>query len=978
MASQIPEEDPREVPEEAPDPSGTGDATIPGLPGIVGIGASAGGLEALSEMFEEVPADTGMAFVVIQHLAPDRESAMVAILSGKTEMAVREARDGTVLEPDTVFVAPPGFLVEIVGGAFRLAPRPKPPAPSHPIDHFFESLAVAAGGRAIAVVLSGTASDGACGAREVKSVGGIVLVQDPETARYDGMPRAAMATGAVDLVLPPRRIAAEIGSIAAHPYLRPAAPKPTAEELELQASQLERIFALLRRGTGVDFTHYKSPTIRRRLQRRMILNKISDVATYLTYLESNATEVRALYQDILIHVTRFFREPESFEALREIVFPRFAERRREGQPLRIWIPGCSTGEEPYSIAIAMLEFLGEEVGSSSLQIFATDISEAAIEIARRGIYPESIAADVSVGRLRRFFGKVDGSFRVSKTVREQCVFARQDLTRDPPFRLLDLVVCRNVLIYMGAPLQARMMQTFHYALKPEGYLMLGRAETVGQHPDLFALVDKRHRIYSKRAVDIRQPVVGQGSFAPVRGDETPFRGLVPRAIPTIQSEVSRYLLDRFTPAGIVIDEDFQIIQFRGRTGLYLEPASGDPTLHLLKMAREGLLHALRDAVDEVKRTGTGAIRQGVSVRSNGGRRLVDLEVIPLHGSTDRNFLILFLDHRDELREEAGPIPEALPGPPESEQVNQLREELASTRGYLQSIIQDAEAANEELQSANEEILSANEELQSTNEELDTAKEELQSINEELNTLNEELQTRNEELSCANSDLLNLFASVPVAIVIVTMDLRIRRFTPMAEQLLNLIATDVGRPIAQINPNVECPEIDRLIAESIESTSTVEREVRSKDGRWFALRIRPYKDSDNRIDGAVLSLHNIDPERRERELARRTNLLIETVLACTSEPIAVVDAQRRFEKANEPFAVLFGKRVCDLVGLSISDPGGPLGEPRLAAELAEVFEEAKLLRDRSVATGDGRTLQLNAVPLRSLVGEVDRVVIAMAE
>ena len=840
---------------------------------VVGIGASAGGLEAFSQLLGVLPSNNGMALVFVQHLSPKHESMLAELLTGATNMPVVQISDGMKVEPDHVYVAPPGAQVAIrEDGQLHLVPRPEDRTQHTPIDSFLRTLAEYAQERSVGVVLSGNASDGSIGLKEIKAVGGIALAQDPKSAKYDGMPRAAIATGAVDLVLPPHELASELTRIARHPFVRPGAP-PRGDGAALPAAedQLHRIFTMLRGATGVDFTHYKQPTIKRRLQRRMVLHKITALDQYINFLQQNPEEVQNLYADILIHVTRFFREPESFKTLADVVFPSILHHRHGDEPVRVWVPGCATGEEAYSVAIALLEHLGDEAPGTPIQVFATDVSDAAVEQARAGLYPDSISEDVSPERLRRFFTRSDGSYRISKTVRDLCIFARQDLTRDPPFSRLDLIMCRNVLIYLGTVLQKRLMGVFHYALKPSGFLMLGSAETVGGSADLFSVADKRHRLYNKKTAIVRTDM----HFAPseLARTERQHKGPgVTRPASTVQGEANRLIIERFSPPGVIVDADMQIVQFRGHTGMFLEPAPGEASLNVLKMAREGLLYGLRTAVNEAKRSGAPARKEGQRVKHNGHVLDVNIEVIPLDGGQEgRHFLILFEDvSREPAEEQRRPAKSrsarlakaARPNKRDEQRLARLQEELAASREYLQSIIQDLEAANEELQSANEEILSSNEELQSTNEELDTAKEELQSTNEELNTVNEELHGRNEELSRANSDLLNLLASVQIAIVMVASDLKIRRFTPMAEKVLNLIPTDLGRPISDIKPNIDCPDLEKLIAAAVDGVTTVEREVKDRQGTPYILRVRPYKNVENRIDGAVLALFDTDGERRQ--------------------------------------------------------------------------------------------------------------------
>ena len=903
---------------------------------VVGVGASAGGLEAFTQLLRALPGDANVAIVYVQHLAPRYESTLPALLRDTTRMPVAQVTDYAQIKPGHVYIIPPNTFLSISRGQLRLSPRPEGRAQHCPIDHFFRSLADYAQQRAVGVILSGTDSDGAAGLREIKAVGGITFAQEPGTAKFDGMPRSAVSTGAVDSVLAPSAIATELARIAHHPLLRHVKARIPEAEVAITEDHWQRIFAMLRSASGVDFTHYKQPTLRRRLQRRMVLHKTTSIDQYLHYLQQNPQEVNALYQDILIHVTRFFREPESYEFLAASIFSQIVRDRQSGdQPIRIWVPGCSTGEEAYSIAICLLEFLGDDATSTPVQIFATDVSESAVEQARAGVYPESIAADVSAERLRRFFNKVDGSYRISKSVRDAVIFARQDLTRDPPFSKLDLIVCRNVLIYLGPVLQKKLMSVFHYAIRPTGFLMLGASETIGPYSDLFALADKRHKLYTKKINAVRVNVeFPTGEYAPQRAAELDHKPLPDvRAGTTILNEANRQVLSRYAPAGVIVDEDLQIIQFRGQTGPFLEPAPGEASLNVLKMAREGLLYDLRAALNDARKGGTTARREKLRVKYNGHVLDVNVEVIPLLvGNHQRHFLVLFEDASKPIHKEletlerarkgaAGKMPSRRQGKAGStskseqeEHIVRLQQELAASREYLQSIIQDLEAANEELQSANEEILSSNEELQSTNEELDTAKEELQSTNEELNTVNEELQGRNEELSRANSDLINLLSSVQVAVVMVASDLRIRRFTPMAEKVLNLIPTDVGRPIGDIKPNIDLSDLEKLILEAVDSVSVIEREAHDRQGVTYLVRIRPYKNAENRIDGAVIGLFDLEAGRQGRAADGR--LAIEGLLEVAQEPMLALDSKMRLVAANRAFDDRFAINTGKLIGKPI--------------------------------------------------------------
>jgi two-component system CheB/CheR fusion protein len=824
---------------------------------IVGVGASAGGFEAFTQLLEGLPTIPNLAIIFVQHLAPHHASSLASLLSSHTPLPVVEATEGARIVPNRVYVVPPNAQMELVDGHLHLGRRPEDRSQYNPIDFFFRSLARSLRGHAIGVVLSGTASDGALGIREIKSMEGITFAQDPATAKYDGMPRAAIATQMVDVVASPAEIAAKVTLLSKHPYLAP--PVAPDHGPAIGDEQLHRIFRLLLPACGVNFSHYKTPTIIRRLFRRMALLRIVEVDAYISHLEQTPLEVVNLHNDLLIHVTRFFREPESFEIIARNVLPSLDVQ--SSTPLRMWVAGCATGEEVYSLAIVVREVLGDTIDDGRVQIFGTDVSETAIGFARQGLYGGSIVEDVSPERLRQFFVKTDGSYLVSKTVRDMCVFARQDLTRDPPFSHLDLVCCRNVLIYMDSALQRKLLSMFHYALKPAGALVLGHAESIGYHSDLFALMNKKNKVYRKKPaaataphMDIFRP--------PFRADPTASPALArPNETKLVLNDATRILMERYAPPSVLLDQQFHVVQFNGQTGLYLEPSPGEPSFDILKLAREGLEHGLRTALQTARKTRKTVKQPGLRIRQGTASQDIDIEVIPVVRQGHPYYLVLFqtpttsgnAKGRTPARREKKAAPRS--------RISKLEEELSATREYLQSTIQEIEAANEELQSANEEILSSNEEMQSTNEELDTAKEELQSTNEELNTVNDELHARNEELTRVNADLLNLLASVQIAIVIVSRDLRVRRFTPMAEKKFNLIPSDIGRPLSQISTTLQCPELPSLIIETIDTVSPVERTVQDNKGETYLLRIRPYKTPDNRIDGAVIALFDLDPAKK---------------------------------------------------------------------------------------------------------------------
>jgi two-component system, chemotaxis family, CheB/CheR fusion protein len=888
--------------------------------------------------------------VFIQHLAPQHESALVPLLSSQSNLPVIQATHGMVVEADHIYVIPPNAQMSIVDRTLHLIARPGDRSQYTPIDAFFASLADAAGSRAIGIILSGTASDGSLGVREIKTAGGVTIAQTPESAKYDGMPRAAIATGMVDLVLPPKAIGAKLAELSRHAYIK--TPETPTTDLPVTDEQLLQVFEVLRPVSGVDFRHYKQPTIKRRLLRRMALHRLNEVSEYVRLLRSDAAEVRSLYQDLLIHVTRFFREPESFDAISRDVFPAIVQGRSPEQAIRAWVSGCATGEEAYSLAISLVEFLQKNQLDIPVQIFATDVSEMAVEQARTGVFPPSIEGDVGGDRLRRFFTKHDGGYRVTKMIRDLCIFARQDLTKDPPFSRLDLILCRNVLIYMDATLQKKLLSVFHYALNTNGFLVLGQAETVGAQVTLFSLVDKKFRVHRKKPATSTPALAFPLDYTGVGPKGKKDQAEPPGAERFLQTEVSRVLTDRFAPPGVVVDGDMQIVQFRGQTGAFLEPAPGEASLNLLKMAKEGLLYGLRTAVHAARKARNAVRKDGLQVRTDEGWKPVGVEVIPLAASGRTHYLVLFHSGRRGAAAQKKPVEPPTPRVARRERKSQitfLQRELAASREYLQSIIQELEAANEELQSANEEIVSSNEELQSTNEELDTAKEELQSTNEELNTVNEELHGRNEELSRVNSDLVNLLGSVQIAIVIVSADLRIRRFTPMAVKVLNLIPTDIDRLIAHINPNILGANLAELIADCIDSISAIEREVQDRQGRWYSLRIRPYR-VENKIDGAVVTLFDIDAPKRYEESLRYASAFADAVVQASSDAIAVLDGELRIRSASPGFSQLF----------SLGPPNGagrgrPLSEfTRADAGINELLE---LVRADAPSEKDSASLTL---------------------
>jgi len=863
-----------------------------------------------------------MAFVLVQHLDPKRESMLAEILSRTTSMPVIEVRHPTPVEPNQVYVAPRGTDIRIHNRVLQLSPSPATREHHLPIDCFFGSLADDLGNKAIGVILSGTGSDGSLGLKAIKAEGGITFAQDEKSAKFDGMLRSAIAGGCVDFVLPPDKIAAELARLGSHPYVAPPQPAPPEEVIPVPDDALGQILRRIHAITGVDLSLYKPNTIKRRILRRMLLSKVESLDDYVKRLHSDPPEVQALYEDMLINVTQFFRDPETFQVLKTQIFPKIAGEGSSG--VRVWVPGCSTGEEVYSLAISLLEYLEEREREVHIQLFGTEISEQALERARTGLYSEAIAADVTRERLKRFFLKVERGYQISKRIRDCCIFARQNLTRDPPFSKLDLISCRNVLIYLGPELQKKVLPIFHYALKPTGFLLLGSSETIGAYGEMFSLVDKKHKIFARRMAPTRLPLgFAYGGAALDPKIEPHAKGVVTLAPADLQREADRLVLGRFGPPGVIINEDLEVLQFRGQTGMYLEPPPGPASYNILKMAREGLLTDLRSAIHRAVSADVAVRHEGIRVKYNGDQREFDLEVLPLKRPPNggRFFLVLFRPREAVAAKRTAAKPVRHGKESSSEENRTLREELAATKERLQGIIEEQEAANEELRSANEEIQSSNEELQSTNEELETAKEELQSSNEELNTVNEELENRNVQLAQVNDDLRNLLSSVNIPIVMVSSDLRIRRFTPQAEKVFSIIASDVGRPIGNIRPNINLANLEQLLTEVIETLRTHEAEVQDVNGRWHLLRIRPYRTEDNRIEGAVLALLDIDEMKRTSEEVRLARDFNRSIIETTRSSLLVLDVERRAKLANPAFYQMFQLTPDEVIGRSVHDIAG---------------------------------------------------------
>lgn len=937
-----------------------------GVP-VVGIGASAGGLEAFTQLLGSIPGDTGMAFVLVQHLDPTHESLLSETLARATPMPVAQVGERTRVQANHVYVIPPNAELGILGGLLTLLPRHEEPGRPHlPIDFFLRALAAEQGGQAIGVVLSGTGSDGTEGLRAIKEEDGITFVQEPATAKFDGMPRSALDAGVADASLPVADIARELVRLSRHPYLtdRTARRAPDGDPT------LDKIFVLVRAAAGIDFSEYKPASVTRRLTRRMALQRVATREDYLRLLQGSPEEARQLAMDVLIHVTSFFRDPDVFEALKERCFPEILAKKPADAPVRVWVAGCSTGEEVYSLAMVLLEFLGDD-HSRTLQIFGSDVSEQAVATARAGVYPDAVMRDVGEERRLRFFSRVERGWRINKDVRDRCVFVRHDLARDPPFSRLDLVSCRNVLIYFGAALQKRVLGAFHYCLSQPGFLLLGRTETVSGFAPFFTAADQTHNIFARTDVPSTMLFVGNGRTLPAAGTTAEHApAVLARPGVDVGRHIDRLLLAQYAPAGVVVDDKLEILQYRGRTGAFLEPAAGTPQNNLLKMTREPLFAALRSTFAKARRGRAPVRAQGVEVGEAGDARQCDLVVMPVPGLPPGEppvYLVLFEAAAKAQRAQTRPEPTRAAR--QAPRVVELERELSATKEYLQALLEEHGRKNEELAAVNEELVSGNEELQSMNEELETAKEELQSANEELSTVNDEAHSRNDELNTANSDLVNLLNVVDIPILFLDAKRRIRRFTPKARTLLKLQASDIGRQLDDLKPSVAVPDLDRQVAETIETVTMRESEVQDGDGRWHRLQIRPYKTVENRIDGAVLSLVDIDELKhnvREAEWARD---FADGIVQAVPVPLLVLDDQLRVISANDAYCQFFGASPAEVARRSLFELcDGAWDQPALRQALDETLRhDARLPAmevERTFRRAGLRRMSLTARSVRS--------------
>jgi two-component system CheB/CheR fusion protein len=851
---------------------------------IVGIGASAGGLDPITKLLENLPVDTGMAFVVIQHLATGQESMLPEILSRSTKMKVLQVTDGVKVEKDHVYVIAPGTTMTLKNGFLKLVPKG---TALKPINDFMISLASELKTQAIGIVLSGTGNDGTEGLKAIKDEDGITFAQNPETAQYPDMPKNAIAANTAFFVLPPEKIAEELTALAKHPQLGQLQKIEDTKE----GSDLKKIYLMLKVAFGTDFTHYKETTMNRRITRRMVINKTADLKTYLEYLDTNPVELQALFDDLLIGVTSFFREPKTFLALKEKVFPELVKNRSPNESIRVWIPGCSTGEEVYSLAIAIQEYLEENVILDvKIQIFGTDVNEKNIEKARQGTYRKSIEDNVSESRLKKFFKDQDDSYQITKSIREMCIFAKQDITNDPPFSKLVLIVCRNMLIYFDSQLQERVVPIFHYGLKDGGFLILGESESASKFQNLFEALTNKGVIYRKKRA---QPQIGPSHevFAPYSAkiDFKPPQKI--DATVLLKDEVDSQLMGEYVPPTLLINNKLEILAFRGQINPYLIHEQGPASLNVNKIVQKELRAEVQTAIFTARKANK-LFKAKVQFTLEGQPRIINLKVKPLKMPqySDPFFLITFEETKVDLRQETdSSSSQHMTKKPESIQIRALREDLDACKSSMQIVNEEREATSEELRAAMEELQSSNEELQSTNEELQTSKEELQSSNEELQTLNEELKNRNQSLNLTNDDLLNVLKNVELSVLIVNNDLQIRRFTPFAQELFKIKPSDVGRSITDFHLGLSPEELEKAIRNVTTKFVAATKEVSGGQGRVYEMHIQPYLTVDKKVDGAVLSLVDItDRKQLENEQKRHSESLEQKV---SEQAKKLVDAER---------------------------------------------------------------------------------------
>jgi len=957
---------------------------------IVGIGASAGGLEAFEQFFHLVSINSGIAFILVPHLDPDHESMLADILGRVTKMPVIEAQDQMEVMPDHVYIIPPNREMAIFHGRIQLSKPVTIHGQRMKIDLFFRSLAEEQGDKAIGIVLSGTGTDGTLGLRAIQGTGGLTFVQDPKTAKYDGMPTSAINSGYATYILPvekmPEKLITSVkelyGGINIHSL-------PLDESCELDKKGVcSHILRIIRTRTGHDLSLYKKSTIRRRIARNMSVHAIDDISVYSRYLEENPDEVKVLFREILINVTSFFRDPEAFEFLKKKVLPDLIKQKGAYDSFRVWVPGCATGEESYSLAIIIREILDDLEIDCKVQIYSTDIAEDVISIARKGFYPPNVASDISSERLNKFFTREDNGFQVNKEIREMVIYANQDVIKDPPFTKLDLLSCRNLLIYLESDLQSRLISTFHYSLKPGGILFLSSSESIGSSLDLFKPINRKWRIYMASGIrTISQTIVETPHSWFGVNPSVPSSGREPDQTDTTVIEMTkRALLQVYVPPSVVTDETGNIIYVHGDTGKFLRPAQGQATLSVIEMARDGLQLDLRTAIYTARTQKKIVKCKDLQVRTNGGFETVNLEVRPIISSDtlQGNLIISFLiSDVQESNEESKPMRKSRKSQIKPGRIDELEQELLYTKENLQATIEEMQAANEELKSANEELQSTNEELQSTNEELETSKEEIQSVNEEMLTVNAELQAKIGQLAIMQSDMKNLMSSTGIGTIFLNIDFAIRWFTPEAADLYKLVYSDVGRPLSDIKSMIVYDDLIEDARIVLDSLIPKEKEIQTVDNQWFLVRLLPYRTLENVIEGVVLSFTNINSRKAAEEEVIRSREYAMNIVNTVREPLLVLDSDLTVVSASHSYYRIFHTSPAETEGKNITDIGnGQWDIPHLITLLQTIvpaktsFEDVKV--NLIIPDIGERTMILNARVIIGKRGFQDLILLAIED